>query len=150
MHERVIAVGLIIFSAIYLLGSIQLSVGSLAQPGPGFMPAVIATALLVATTLNAYHTFKKQQNNEAQEEGLLKPLAIGAVTLSYPFLLRPLNYLTATFLVMFILFRIFRVRTPLFSLLLSLIVTLLSFIIFSRLLGVVLPAGPLEDMILRL
>lgn len=149
MQEKIIALGILVFALIYLAGSISLSVGTLTQPDPGFMPAAIAALLLVAAALNAYRCFRQA----AEDKGtgpLLKPMGVALVTLAYPFLLRPLHYLLATFIVLFILFRLFRYKSPAVSFLLSAVITVASFVIFSKLLGVVLPAGTLEDMILRL
>ncbi|MGE5575928.1 MAG: tripartite tricarboxylate transporter TctB family protein [Syntrophothermus sp.] len=151
MQERAIAIGILIFALIYLASSIALSVGTLAEPGPGFMPAAVGTLLLLVASFHAYRSFRGPAG-QGGENGWFKaaPLGIALATLAYPFLLRPLRFLLSTFIVLFVLFRLMRYKTTLISLIIAAAATVASFLIFSRLLGVVFPAGFLEDLLMRL
>lgn len=149
MKERVISIGILVFAMVYLAGSISLSVGTVAQPGPGFMPAGIAFGLLVAAGVNVYKAFRM-----GKEQGaawfLLEPISIAVILFIYPILLKPLNFIVSTFLVLIILLRIMKFKSFLVSLLTAVLTTFISFYIFSNLLGVVLPSGAIEEIILRL
>ncbi|HWJ02798.1 MAG TPA: hypothetical protein VNU93_03905, partial [Verrucomicrobiae bacterium] len=58
MKERVISLSILVFSLVYLAGSISLSVGTIDRPGPGFLPAGIAVALLVVAGFNVFKAFR--------------------------------------------------------------------------------------------
>lgn len=150
MKERVISICILVFALVYLAGSISLSVGTIAQPGPGFMPAGIAFGLLIAAGVNVYKSFRASRETTETSELQITPIAIGVLLFAYPIILKPLNYVIATFLVLFILLRIMKFKTLLVSFLTALFTTLISFYLFSNLLGVVLPTGFIEDIILRL
>jgi len=68
----------------------------------------------------------------------------------YPYLLDTLNFLVSTSLVLFVMFRLLRFRTTLISLLTAVATTVFSYFIFAGLLGVVLPAGAMEEFILKM
>ncbi|MBE3572506.1 MAG: tripartite tricarboxylate transporter TctB family protein [Moorella humiferrea] len=150
MQEITIAVGILIFALLYLGGSISLKVGTLSQPGPGFMPAAVATLLLITALAHTFQCFRDHNKKEEGKNSWFEPssLVIGAVTIIYPFLLRPLNFLLATFITLFALLRILKYKSTLVSFLIAFFTTIFAFIIFSKFLGVILPAGPLEDLIL--
>ncbi len=80
----------------------------------------------------------------------LAPAGIAAALIVYPILLKGLNFLLSTFIVLFVLFRLLRFKTTLVSFLTALVATLVSFIIFAGLLGVVVPAGSVEEFILKI
>jgi hypothetical protein len=151
MKERIVSIGLLVFALVYLAGSISLKVGTLAQPGAGQFPAAIAICLLAVAAYNAWRAFRPR---EAGEEGRswmqLAPIGIAAVLVVYPLLLKTLSFLISTFLVLFLMFRLLRFRTTLFSLVTALLTTLLSFVLFAGFLGVVVPGGAMEQFILTL
>lgn len=150
MKERVISIGILVFAMVYLAGSISLSVGTVAQPGPGFMPAGIAFGLLVAAGINVYKAFRL--GKEKSEGAWLKvePIGIAVILFVYPIILRPLNFIIATFIVLLILLRLMKFKSLLVSFLTALFATFISFYLFSNVLGVVLPTGFIEEIILRL
>jgi len=151
MKERVVSLGILVFAMIYLAGSISLKVGTLEQPGPGFLPAAVAALLLLAASFNAYHSFYRLPQNEKRETWFKPaPLGIALVTIAYPFILRPLSYLITTFIVLFVMLRLLRFKSIAISFITSLLTTVISFVVFAKALGVVLPSGFLEDIILRL
>lgn len=150
MKERVISLGILVFALVYLAGSIALKVGNLAEPGPGFVPAGIAFALLLAAAYNAYKSFKETAKEEGETWLKMAPIGIALSIVIYPIILRPLSYLIATFLVLFSLLWIMNFKSRLVQFTTALFTTVLSFVIFSKILGVVLPSGFLEELILRL
>jgi hypothetical protein len=118
---------------------------------------VIGVLLLVFTAVYGYQTFRSggatEETGKPEERrpaNYLASLGIAAGVVAYPFLLRNLKFLTATFLVVFAMLLLLKYKKAFFSLLISLAVTAIAFLIFSRLLGVVLPGGPLEQIVLSL
>lgn len=151
MKERVISIGILVFALVYLAGSISLSVGTVAQPGPGFMPAGIAFGLLMAAGINVYKAFRMGKEKTEGDSWLkIEPMGIAVILFVYPIILRPLYFIIATFLVLFILLRLMKFKSLLVSFLTAIFATLISFYLFSNVLGVVLPSGAIEEIILRL
>ena len=113
-------------------------------------PAVIAVALLAVAGYNVWRAFRA---GIVQDEGhswtQTAPAGIAAVLIVYPFLLHSLDFLVATSVVLFVLLRLLQFKTMLVSLLTAAFATLLSYVIFAGLLGVVLPAGVMEEFILK-
>ena len=150
MKERVISLGILVFALVYMAGAIVLKVGTPEDPGPGFVPAAIAFALMVVAAYNTYKSFRNVTEDKGEKWLQLAPVGIGVAIVLYPFILRPLNFLIATFLVLFALLWIMRFKSLTVQLSTALLTTVVAFILFSKLLGVVLPSGFLEDLILRL
>jgi putative tricarboxylic transport membrane protein len=148
MKERVISLIILVFSMVYLAGSISIDVGTIAQPGPGFLPAGIAIALIVAAGVNVYKAFR---TSKEQGEGFqVTPVAMAACLFVYPIILKPFYFVVATFVVLFILLRLMKFKSLPVSLVTALVITIISYYIFANLLGVVLPSGPIEEIISRL
>jgi putative tricarboxylic transport membrane protein len=149
MKERVISIVIFVFSIVYLAGSISIDVGTIAQPGPGFLPAGIAIALLFASGVNVYKAFRTVY--EKKGEGIkITPIAMAVLLFFYPILLKPTGYIISTCIVFFILLRLMKFKNLPASLITAIFTTVISFYIFSTVLGVVLPSGPIEDMITKL
>ncbi|MHB8859990.1 MAG: tripartite tricarboxylate transporter TctB family protein [Thermoleophilia bacterium] len=151
MKERIVSLGILIFALVYLAGSISLKVGTLAQPGAGQFPAAIAFALLAVAGFHAWRTFRKTaEKEEGHSWTQLAPIGIGAALIVYPILLKALSFLLSTFIVLFALFVLLKFKTIKISFLTALFTTILSFIIFAGLLGVVVPSGVMEQFILNI
>jgi hypothetical protein len=150
MKERIVSLGILVFALVYLAGSLSLKIGTLAQPGAGQFPAIVAFFLLVIAAFHAWRTFRKISSKEKGHSWTqLAPAGIAIVLIVYPILLKTVNFLTSTFLVLFVLFRLLRFRTTTISFLTALVMTILTFIIFTGLLGVTLPNGFMEGFILK-
>jgi len=150
VNERVVALIIVIFALVFVAASVSLDVGSMTQPGPGFMQTAVGAGLVAVAVYNFVARFREPV---AAGDGLVLPLAaagVAAATLAYPLLLRGLNYLTATFLVLAALLLFLRFRSAPVAVATALTVTLVSFVFFAKLLGVVLPSGFLEEAILQL
>jgi hypothetical protein len=150
MKDRVVALGFLLFALVFLAGSLPLKVGTPAQPGAGFMPAVVGICLLAAAAYNLFRVFRAPVPTPVGEApgARLTPWGIAAATFVYPVLLSHLHYLVSTFLVMAAMLLLLRFKSPWVSVLSALAGTLISFIFFGKLLSVVLPSGVLEDAIL--
>jgi len=151
MKERIVSLGILIFAMVYMAGAIALKVGTLAQPGAGQFPAAIAFSLLAVSAFHAWRTFQRTaENDEGNSWTQLAPAGIAAALVFYPILLKTLSFLLSTFIVLFVLLRLLRYKTTLTSFLTALVTTILSFVIFAGLLGVVVPSGVMEQFILAI
>lgn len=151
MKERIVSLGILIFAMVYMAGAIALKVGTLAQPGAGQFPAVIALCLLAISAFHVWRTFlKTAEKDEGHSWTALAPAGIAAALVFYPILLKTLDFLISTFIVLFVLLLLLRFKTRLISFLTALFATIFSFVIFTGFLGVVLPSGVMEQFILRI
>ena len=151
MKERIVSLGILVFAMVYTAGAIALKVGTLAQPGAGQFPAAIAITLLAISAFHAWLTFRKTaEKEEGHSWTELAPAGIAAALVVYPILLKTLSFLLSTFIVLFALLLLLKFKTRKISFLTALVTTILSFIIFSGLLGVVVPSGVMEQFILKI
>jgi hypothetical protein len=155
--EKITAWTLVAFSVMYCLGCLKLKLGRIQNPGAGLFPWLIGFLLLLFTLVNAYRVFRFRgipENGELPSEGRRSSywasLGIAACVVAYPFLLYSLKFVLATFIVVFAMLLILRYKKVLVSLAISLTVAVISFLIFSLLLGVTFPGGVLEEFILNL
>ncbi len=87
----------------------RLSLGSWGDPGPGFLPALSGGILGVLALIHFLHSYLRK-SGESRGLGILperwKALLFVIISLFvYVFLLEPLGFVTATFLLLIILFR---------------------------------------------
>ena len=151
VKDRAVALAILIFSLVYLAGSLKLKVGTLMQPGPGFLPAVFAAALLIISGVNVYNVFKlPQEQEEAGWRSHLVPVGIAATLIVFPFMLETFSYIISSFIVMFFMLWLLRYKSVIGCLLTALAMSVLSHVLFAKLLKVILPSGVLEEFILRL
>jgi hypothetical protein len=156
-NHKIIALFLFSFSLFYFLGSFRLKMGTLKIPGPGLIPAVIGGLLVVCSGFYLYHLFSQNRRGEKGTEKLAGVernyraiVGVLACTLIYPFILEPLKFIFATFAAGFIMLFLLRPRKPFSSGVLALSLAVGAFLVFSRLFGVALPSGFLENFIFRI
>lgn len=156
-REKIAALVLFVFSLIYLYGCMRLRIGRVHNPGPGFLPLVVGILLICFTGLNLWRALRKgattgdiAQTAPPVGSNILIPLGTAAFVLAYPFLLSGLKYILSTFLVMFFMLAINKYKGIGFNALIALVIAIASFVFFCMILGVVLPMGKLETLILQI
>jgi putative tricarboxylic transport membrane protein len=139
----------LIFSVFGSYHSYKLGLGSLHQPGPGFLFfwTGIIVALLSASLI--VRTFRRQPSGEAEGSfpGKWKVNKIAFILISlflYAVLMERLGFLIVTLLLFFFLLGIIEKKRWRFSVLVSLAVTTLSYLVFEVALHSQLPKGLLE------
>jgi len=153
--ETIAALTLFGFSLLYALGCMGLKFGSLRKPGPGFLPSLIAVALILCTSVHLYQVLRQRSRASGSEQGS-QPLnfrvvtGLGLCVFIYPALLMTVDFVIATFLSVFAMLLILRYKTWLVSLLVSLVTALVCFSAFGLVLGLALPSGPVEALLYRL
>lgn len=137
--------------------------------GPGFFPLVLGILLVACTGLHlirVIHAGRKGRGAETpsgsapprvpdapgDEKGLNYTAIAGIVvaTCAYPFILGYAKFVGATAAVGLVMFLTQRPKRFLPTLFISLAMAVGCFLVFSRLFGVALPSGPVEDLLFRI
>ena len=128
------------------ISSFYYGVGSLSEPGPGFITFLAGAALTGLSLILVIVSGKSKERFQGLRqlwEGrqTKKVFFILALLVAYMFLLAPMGFLLATFFLLLFLFRVqgsYALRKVAFF---AAMATIVSFIIFDQLLGVQLPRG---------
>jgi putative tricarboxylic transport membrane protein len=130
------------------ISSLKYGFGTLDEPGPGFI-TFFAGAILIILSLSLFFSSFRDQKARTRLQTLWAGLDPGKVLyvivllVAYTFLLKPIGFLISTFFLLSLLFRIkgtYRLKTVF---LMSLLVTVGSYIIFEIWLKAQLPKGVL-------
>jgi putative tricarboxylic transport membrane protein len=155
--DKIIALALFGFSWFYLFSSLRLKLGAAHNPGPGFIPVGIGTLLLLCSTFYLVRVFGGklpggEGDNETQgkEKNYRAIIGILACTTIYPLILESMKFIISTAAVASAMLVLLKPRRPVFSFFLGLVMAVVSFLIFSRLLEVALPMGPVEELFFRM
>lgn len=148
-NEKIIAAVLFGFSVLYLLSSFRLEIGNPRNPGPGFFPMAIGVFLATCTGIYLARVIRKKAPRgegapPIRRKNYRAIAAIIAAGIAYPLILGTLKFLVSTFAVTFFMLYVLKPQKPFFSFFLAFAMAVVSFLVFSRLLGVGLPMGPLE------
>jgi putative tricarboxylic transport membrane protein len=128
------------------LCSLKYGFGNLHEPGPGFI-TFFAGAILIILSLSLFFSSYRDQKTPGRLQTLWAGLETGKVLyvivllVAYAFLLKSLGFLISTFFLLFLLFRVkgtYRLKS---IFLMSLLVTVGSYIIFEIWLKAQLPKG---------
>lgn len=154
-QQLVAAAALFGFALFYGLSCLSLSIGTPGNPGPGLVPAVIGGLLLLCTSAHLVRTLRQSRPRDAADTAMparrnRRAIAgILASTIVYPLILDPLKFLLATAVVAFAMLVLLSPGRPVLSLVLAAGMAVAFFVVFSRLLGVALPSGALEQLLLQ-
>jgi hypothetical protein len=152
MKHKLTAAGLFCFSILYMAGGWDLKLGTLKKPGPGMFPRLIGIGLLVCTGIYLWQVLRKQVESRPSPERVNPRIVVwlaGAI-LIYPFLLNYLNFILATFAVVYFMLLILKFQGPFWDFVIALGLVLISFMGFAMVLGVSLSIGPVEEIFFRL
>jgi len=157
VNEKITAAILLVFSLLYFFKGLNLQVGVPKNPGPGFIPVIIGILLVSCTGFYMVRVFRKgglegkgEKTSEGGKKNYAAILGITACAILFPLILETLKFLMTTFVVSFFMFLVLKPKKRAFALFLAAGMSLSSFLIFSRLLGVALPMGFLETFFFRL
>ena len=156
-NEKITAVALFGFSLFYFLSSWRMKMGTLRNPGPGFIPLIVGSLLLLCAAVYLIRVLRpipaggrEEKASPRGEKNYPAILGILGCTLAYPFLLGYANFIASTFAVAYAMLVLLKPSRRLSSFFLALGMAVGSFLIFSFLLGVALPSGFLEDLLFRI
>jgi len=129
-----------------MIGATRLRLGTPMEPQPGFFPFVaggVLVVLCVILLLQAF--FGRSQGVEAFGE-LWRPAILIAGLFVYSVVLDPLGYLIATIILAGVVLRVLDTKTWWKLALISLVLSIGTYILFDRLLDVSLPEGVLDEL----
>ena len=143
-RERVAACVLLSFGLIALEEARKLRFGSIAQPGPGFFPVVLAAAFCVVCVVLVVGAFRAHDGGPAPGErlGWSQIAATMAALFVYAFVLERVGFVAATFVLLLFLFKALQGQRWSVAVGGSLLSALLTYLVFKVWLNVQLPAGP--------
>ena len=152
MKNKLTALSLFCFSILYLIGGWGLKMGSMRKPGPGLFPRLIGIGLFVSTGLYLWQVLKHETESNSlpgsAKTGVVVLLA-GSI-LVYPLLLYYLNFILATFAVVYFMLIVLKYKGPAWDFFIALGLVIFSFMVFAMGLGVSLSVGPIEEIFFRL
>lgn len=144
MTKRRYADGLVWLFLSLLLGikSVQLGLGAVSSPGPGFIPFLLALCLFSLSLLLLIQASLLSKEKVALKWNLRMSVFYVVFSIGvYVFFFKKIGFLLSTFLLMTFLFRWMGTKRWLWALGKAILVTLLSYLFFGVILQLNLPAG---------
>ena len=142
--DRVSSLVLVVFALVAVNEARKLRFGSLSAPGPGFVPLCLAVALALVGLLLLWRALREPASPAppAEPGARWKSVVSLAALVAYTFALEPLGFVLATAALLFFFFRVLDGQRWWVALAGSVAVSLLSYLVFARVLHVRLPEGP--------
>jgi len=138
------------FSVVILTSSLNLGIGDFRNPGPGLMGFLASLLLILLTGIvlvkeNLLLRGEKGEESEGSSirwQSLSKPSILTLVLCGYVIVFETLGYLLSTFLLMFIMLLLTNPRKWYLHLINALIIVNITYVVFYKMLRVLLPVGP--------
>lgn len=139
------AVGVLAGGAV-AAAAVALRVGTPIDPGPGFFPLLGAVGLIAPSAALLVQT-RLGRNTGGEPFGeIRRPAMLAAALAGYVAILEPLGYLAATVLAAAAILRVLGVTSWVRLATASVLLPVVTWLLFARLLGVELPAGRLVPL----
>lgn len=140
-RDRVATVGLLVFGLLALEEARKLRFGSIARPGPGFFPAVLAAAFSVVCLVLVVITFRSRdgQAPSLQRLGWPKIAAAMAALFAYALVLERIGFVAATFALLLFFFKVLEGQRWPVAVASSLVTAFVTYVVFKMWLNVQLP-----------
>ncbi len=124
-----------------VIGAIRLQVGTPTEPQPGFFPFVAGIVLLVFSTIIFLRGWLGKNSRQITFGEIGRPAMLLAVMILLVLALDRLGYVIGTFIASGLILRILSVKSWKALILTSLCLSVGTYVLFDRLLGVDLPVG---------
>ncbi len=125
------------------MGAVQLHVGSPTEPQPGFFPFLGGISLIFLSVIIFSRGWLGRSRNEAAFGEVRRPALVLTVLIGLVVVLDRLGFVIGTFVASGLILRILRVKSWRVLILTSLGLSLGTYLLFDRLLGIDLPTGML-------
>jgi putative tricarboxylic transport membrane protein len=126
------------------VGAIRLGLGKIVEPEPGFFPFLSGVALTVLSLILFIQALVGRCAVIRASGRLWRPAAIVMGLIVYVLIFDIAGYIVATILLSVVVLRVLEPRTKWIFAVVSLVLAVGSYLLFDRLLGVLLPRGILE------
>lgn len=147
MHvDRAGFLGLVGVAIYGLICSLQMQIGSISQPLSGFFPLCLSFLLFILASVGLFVTWNNRHQKTNIREfwgGVSGPLKIFGCTAIAISVFETLGFVIAISIYLILLFIVYKYK-PLKSLIYGLVVALMTWYFFVRILGVTLPKGILH------
>jgi putative tricarboxylic transport membrane protein len=127
-----------------IIGAIQLKIGLPTEPQPGFFPFVGGIILLIFSTIIFFQGWLGAGKEQIAFGEIGRPALLLGVMILLVFVMDRLGYVMATFIASGLILRILGVKSWRVLIITSLCLSIGTYILFDRLLGVDLPVGLLS------
>ena len=127
-----------------IIGAVQLKIGLPTEPQPGFFPFVGGIILLIFSTIIFLQGWLGTGKEQIAFGEIGRPALLLGVMILLVFVMDRLGYVMATFIASGLILRILSVKSWRVLIITSLCLSIGTYILFDRLLGVDLPVGLLS------
>lgn len=149
LGKRLICIGFLIFSAVYLAASLSsYPLGKASSPGPGLMPVAIGIAMNFFSLLHVIEVFFFEKGHSAekeqgglQREAVLRVAGLAISLAVYAVLYSILGYTLSTIFLVGAILRLLAMHGWTRIALISIVTSACSYYIFSAFLEIPLPQG---------
>ena len=137
---------LILIGIAVIIGAMGLRIGTPTEPQPGFFPFVSATILIILSLILLIQAFRGSSTGIQVFGELWRPVLLTVGLLFYSIVLDLLGYVVSTIVLSAVILRVLDSRTWWKVAAVSLALSIGSYVLFDRFLGVTLPRGILEGV----
>ena len=132
----------------YLIGAVRLPFGSINEPGPGFLPMILGTIGIILSAFLLGKNILGRDRSEYEKTENLPPLVfyIGSI-IGLAIFFKWLGSLLGIFLLILVLMKASRLSGWRLPAVISLVASLVIYLIFAYWLKVSMPAGILSSLI---
>jgi putative tricarboxylic transport membrane protein len=143
-RDRAAAAVLLVFGLIALEAARKLRLGSIARPGPGFFPVLLAAVFSLVCLVLLVNAWRARDEARAPDArlGWLKIAATMAALFVYAFALERVGFVVATFALLLFFFKVLERQRWVMARAGSLVTAFVTYLVFKVWLHVQLPAGP--------
>jgi putative tricarboxylic transport membrane protein len=138
----------ILIGVAVMVRAFQLHVGTPTAPQPGFFPLLAGASLTLMSSILLVRSWSKGSVSSKISREIWRPGAIVFTMVIYMVILEAVGYILASMFLSMTILRLMGTKSWWRVGGVSLVVTIGSFVLFDRLLGIPLPAGRLEHLLL--
>jgi hypothetical protein len=124
-----------------IVWSFRLQIGTIQEPQPGFFPLVVGSLIVVLSLVLAVRGWLGRGDAVQAFHGWRRPSIMVVSLALYAAALEPMGYIPSTVFISVIAFRILGLISWVVSVLSSVALSVICYVLFVHLLGVELPAG---------
>jgi len=135
---------LILVGIVAIVGAIGLHVGTPTEPQPGFFPFLSGAFIFVLSAIILARGWLGRSDREAKFGEVRRPALLVVVLIAFVAILEPLGYLITSLIIVALVLRIMGIKSWGVLLTTSFAMSIGTFVLFDRLLGIALPVGILS------
>lgn len=142
---QIIALFFLIIGGAYFIESLKLPLGQTSAPGAGFYPLIVGLSLTILALSLLISQRKKTEDEEIEEfpkgKDRTRVIALFITLVLFVILIKPLGYIITSVGMLTIILKIFGLKSWCRIFLISIIIAIISWYVFKKLLGVPFPPG---------